>query len=388
MKNVIVTLFCVLITLSCREDFVTDAQKNIELPDFPTHFENLESDIIYKQNKSIVYIEKESQIPEILPITIFRHSPEIITWSSDGHSIYFIDRNLNSSDPGPLFNYNFNEKKLLRISNRNWTHYSISNDNKAFILEDIGFWGIGEKTIVLYDPENGMEWDLIQYVHDIFLDAGGDTVIVGNTYGFSWVNTKQIQSEYSYHKMYQDSIVSKTVRKKVILEYDNTKLSVSRIEDNFSWDRVNYNSDSTHAILIKWDANYRDLLYVVDTELRDTVLLSNDVGYYPTFSPNEKYVLFYEYIVEVQKFVNHKIYYVYDIEGRHSYNIFPEAFDVKSVSFSPSERQIVCLAHFWEQDNYESYYNVFVMSIDGTNPTMLSDPNVNSRNKYPSFRPY
>ncbi len=364
------TVYCNLPTDYDKQH--SDDQKP-DISSFPTHFDSLESNIIYFQGNQIIYFNKEVQTREILEFPNFIHNPQMVKWSFDDNSIYFID----SYGEDYLYKYNFGERTALRISDKNDIFlYELSpNGNK--ILLSTGDWG---RQQYYFNETNNITIDLNEFNQSIF---DSDSMISDNLHFISlqWINEHQFSYLTFPSYLQADSSII-YYNSEVIVNVNENLLSIVNII-NHTKDKkiVTWNKERTFGY---YKDNY-SVPYFVDNIKSDTIKISEKGSEHISFSPNQDLILYNQQVsAGIDIFIGSSVYnyYVYNVNTRTSTKLFPDAYDVHSVSFSESQNQIVCGADYYKSDYF---YNIWIMNLDGSNSTIISDTLF--VNKYPKFKP-
>ncbi len=329
---------------------------------FPTYFDSLENDILYQQGDDLIFVDKTTQERRMLEFPGLLFKPSTLKWSADGRFLFFIDYAYGQVNP--LDKYDFDLGVRTRVSQiEHIFNYSVNKTGDQFLISSSGnpytqyhFYDEATNTTVNLDDFNAQ------------LFASDSTRSSGTTYKHNWLNDRQFSYQaYPTYFARDSSIVSELLT--VVLSFSNGKLQVENIIDRRSTQfYTSFNKDSSFAFYLD---NYK--LRVIDRVALDTIAVSDVSSSSAYFSPHQNLIIYNQIIHGgVDIFIGSSVWnmYAFDCATRTSRKLFPQAYDVHSVSLSVSQSQLLCSADYWSSQHY---HNIWLMNMDGSNQTLISD---------------
>ncbi|MFQ6678589.1 MAG: hypothetical protein ACE5D0_09770 [Fidelibacterota bacterium] len=378
LQKILIIVFSMLMLINTNCDPTNYAEP--DLHDYPTYFDELEHDILYRQGNNLVLIDKETQTRKVIAIPGYKDNFENIRWAANGESIFFLDTVAAfSTYKGKLYNYNIESEDLSHINEIECQNYRLSPAGKFIIYYSfIGALLYDLDEYHLYDMTNNQTIDIEEQLIEI-LNNDSTNLNTIDAHRTKWLSDNIFSVGIYLEKIFPDT--SKIFYYVANIEIDVNGINLKSL-DNYFYSNLTYNQDSTFAFYKQSRSSEHDPgTFVIDLLNSDTIQILDEYSPYMFFTKDSRYIIYGERLFMVLLLFENIRYRVYDTLTGESWGIFDEAEDVENISISQSGSQILCRADF-HGDDYQ--YNIWVMNFDGSGHTILSDPNYS--NRYPQFR--
>ena len=349
-----------------------------DLEDYPVSFPNLESDILFNQDLTLCLYDKETEAIQVLEGLVPQHASTNIQWTYDGVSILYIDPYNSSgngtiSDTSMIFRYNFSSEEIEPISDFFCSEFWLSPYENSLLYEL-------HDEIYFFNLDEGVSHSLNNLLYES-VESDPSLLSFDRYSGVRWDINDNLEFS-SYLKIELTDSTSRSQKFYSIIDYtSNPPILIDTL--NWQYPRVTYNSDRSMGVFIINNASDpKNGTWLIHRSNNDTIQVADRPAFTLIFSPDDKYLAYSYYTVYTEMFDASTKMWIYNTETGENYDPFPEAYEVGGLSFSGTSNQIVCHADFWADDYSD---NIWVMNVDGTNPTIISDPSVS--NTKPVFRP-